>query len=167
MVAMESGTFQSSSEPPVQDATAPGAPTAAAASGTIQPTTASQPQTALDEMETPCLDSLPSTPRANDRDSEEETPNPFEAVSTDNNSLSQELVADALTPPEGATAQPTSGSAPMELDMAIGVEQRTLGPVSMPATTAQPAAAAGEQHVSGSAHQPGDGGTNQRGGDSH
>ena len=162
MVAMESGTFQSSSEQPVQDATAPGAPTAAAASGTTQPTTALLPQTtALDEIETPCLDSLPSTPRANDRDSEEETPNPFEPVRTDANSLSQEHAAAAPTPIEGDAEQPTSGSLPMELDVAIGVEQHTQGPVSMPATSAQPAAAAAAQHVSGSAPQTGHGGSNQ------
>ena len=163
MAATESGTLQSLSEQPVQDTTATGAPVAASTSATTQPTAVSLPQSAVqDEPETPCLDSLPSTPRAPDRNPDEETPNPFAPVCTDASSLSQDRAATASPPPVGDAAQTTGGSVPMELDIAIGMEQNTMGPVTMPATSAQPAAAADTaQHVSGSAPQPGDGGSNQ------
>ena len=164
MTATESGTMRSLSEQAVQDATATGTSAAAPTSATPQQMATQSHSAAQDEPETPCLDSLPSTPRAPDRnpDLDEETPNPFATVCTSASDPHQERAV--LTSASSAVdaAQTTSGSVPMELDIAIGREQNTLGPVTMPAPAAQPAAA-GEtaQHSSGSAPQPGDGGPNQ------
>ncbi len=92
----------------------------------------------------------------------EETPNPFAPVGMNVSGSSQECEVIAPASPAATTAQTTSGSVHRELDVDIGTEQHTLGPVTMPAPSAQPAApVATAQHVSGSVPQPGDGGSNQ------
>jgi hypothetical protein len=155
--SMASGTLQSLSERVSQAATAAGPPAATPTPVISQQTAAQTQPTALDEPETPCMDSLPSTPRAS---FEEETPNPFAPVCTKDSNPSQEHAVLVAPPSTAATVQSASGSVPMEMD--IGMEQHTLGPVTMPAPVL-PAAATAEsaQHVSGSVPQPGDGGSNQ------
>jgi hypothetical protein len=163
--AMASGTLQSLSEQPAQDTTAAGASAAASTSATQQQTAVESQSAAQDESETPQLDSLPSTPRAPDRNpniDEEETPNPFAPVGMNVSGSPQAREVLAPAAPVVTAEQTMSGSVQMELDFDIGKEQHTLGPVTMPAPSAQPAApVATAQHDSGSAPQPGDGGSNQ------
>ena len=92
---------------PTKKPSTTGTAAVATESGSLQPS-------GLDEEETPYLDSLPSTPRADGRSQdEEETPFIVEPTEEKRN-------------------------VPMEVSFGIGEQQDSLGPVTMPAAAGQP-----------------------------